>query len=400
MASDMHERHFLMKRLNASTTQANITSDNLGSCTTQSNINDDYHAYQTSVSVEKYCIPVICILGFLGNTFSTATFLRRPLAKAPCSLYLAVRGISDNGFLLSLMLTWVSSTFELRLSQVKVVCQCIIFLTYVCGCVSVWLCVFITFDNFILIPSPLSAKRVCCVRVSKICTTVLVLFTVAVYNTSLWVIHADCSHNTEYTRLTQFLVYTDTMLTLILPTVLIFTLLSVITYKVIHILHIRRIHMSLLEKADSQRLGVLSKTPIPVAKVTKMLFIVSLVFLGLNLPIHIIRLWLLVGTFTKGGVIAPILIATLQTAFQLLYYLSFSINIIVYAVFGSNFRRVFIKTFCCHCFNTKSAYSPTEAVNRVRHRRHSFTGIRPPTSSPENGLLVPSAERLVHSDCH
>ncbi|XP_052218296.1 uncharacterized protein LOC127835915 [Dreissena polymorpha] len=89
------------------------------------------------------------------------------------------------------MLTWVSSTFELRLSQVKVVCQCIIFLTYVCGCVSVWLCVFITFENFILVQSPFSAKRMC-------------------------------------------------------------------------------------------------------SKVTKMLFIVSLVFLGLNLPIHIIRLWLLI----------------------------------------------------------------------------------------------------------
>ena len=296
MAANICDAHSIIDRHNDSPTIENLTQITSDYRIQHYNISD---TYQLMVSVEKYCIPVICVFGLFGNTVATATFLRRPLAKAPCSLYLAVRGISDNGFLLSLLLTWVSSTFKLQLSQIKIVCQSIIFLTYVCGCVSVWLCVFITFEHFILIQSPFAAKRMCCERISKMCTAGLVLFAVAVYNTCLWVIHADCSHNTEYTRLTQFLVYADALLTLILPTFLIVMQLSVIAYKLIQIIHIRKTRMSFLEIINDNGSSFASRFALPLAKVTQMLFIISLVFLGLNLPIHIIKLWLLIGTFTK-----------------------------------------------------------------------------------------------------
>ena len=121
----------------------------------------DYESYTTMISVERFTIPFVCVFGLVGNTMSTIVFLQRKLRKAPCSFYLACRGISDNGFLFSLLMTWMSSTFDMRLSQVKGVCQTIVFMTYVCGCVSVWLCVFITFENFMLIHSPFVARRLC-----------------------------------------------------------------------------------------------------------------------------------------------------------------------------------------------------------------------------------------------
>lgn len=326
-------------------------------------------ALATMVQVERFTLPVICIFGLVGNTLSTITFLRQPLRRAPCSLYLAARGLSDNGFLFSLLMIWLSSTFNLRLSQVRGVCQTIVFMTYLCGCVSVWLCVFITFENFLLIHKPFFCRRPSNDGISKACIFVLLFLSIGFYHISLWSIKEDCTHNPAFTGLTQVLVYTDTLLTLVIPTVIIFILLSVIAYKVLQILHIRRLHSNLMEKlANSQRP---SKQVIPIAKVTKMLFVVSLTFCALNVPSHAIRLQLMIETFTKGGTEPPSMHRILQSIFFLLYYLSFSINILVYASFGSNFRRTFIKTFLKSPKPRTSRLIPTEALNLVNHRQCS-----------------------------
>jgi len=360
--------------------QENVTSNSPGSNSNQEQI------YSTTVEIEQYALPVICIFGLIGNSLSSITFFKRPLRRAPCSLYLAIRGLSDNGFLLSLLLTWVSSTFDLRLSQVRGVCQTIILMTFVCGCVSVWLCVLITFENFMLIQNPFIARRFCSSFVSKLCSIALVLFTVVIYSMSLWIMNGDCSPNREYTGYTQILVYTDTLLTLVIPIGIIFVLMTVIAYKVIKIFHIRRLN-SVYTKQVGNGLSV-KRRVIPIAKVTKMLFVVSLVFVSLNVPSHVIRLLILVGNFTQGHSTTTVTLATIQHAFQILYYLSFSINIIVYAVFGSNFRNVFRKSFCKYVAPTVSTQVQTEAVNTVRPTLRSITE-QPYYTGIEMTLLVP-----------
>jgi len=356
----------------------------------------DYESYTTMISVERFTIPFVCVFGLVGNTMSTIVFLQRKLRKAPCSFYLACRGISDNGFLFSLLMTWMSSTFDMRLSQVKGVCQTIVFMTYVCGCVSVWLCVFITFENFMLIHSPFVARRLCSKKFTIACTTVLLVATIGVYNTSLWITNGDCSHNPSFSEITQVLVYADTLLTLIIPTVIIFILLTMIMCKVIKIVHIRRLHANLIEKLASQSRS--AKTIIPMAKVTNMLLVVSLMFVVLNVPIHGVKIRLLIGRFTQGMDTTTFVQATLQTAFQLLYYFSFSINIIVYTLFGSNFRRTFIRTFCFKRASRIPQFT-TEAVNQVTKRRHSITLGKLDACATKPFLMVPEdIQRCCHSD--
>lgn len=355
----------------------------------------DYEGFATMITVEKYCIPIICVFGLIGNSVSTIIFLQRHLRKAPCSFYLASRGISDNGFLFILLLTWMSSTFDLRLSQVKGVCQTIVFLTYLFGCVSVWLCVFITFENFLLIHSPFVARRICSEKFAVSCTIVLVIMAVGVYNTSLWIMNADCSHNPAFSELTQVLVYFDTCITLVVPTVIIFILLSMIMYKVIKIVHLRRVHANLIGKLADRSRTV--KSVIPIAKVTNMLLVVSLMFFLLNVPIHGIKIRLLIGRFTQGKDTTTFVQATVQSAFQLLYYFSFSVNIIVYTVFGSNFRQAFLRTFCCKRTTITKNFT-TEAVNLVSKRRHTVIG-EGDAAGDTAFLMVPiTDQRLCHSD--
>lgn len=359
----------------------------------------DHRGFITMISVEKYLLPVICIFGLVGNTVSTIIFMQRQLRKAPCSFYLAARGICDNGFLFSILLTWMSSTFDLRLSQIKGVCQAIVFMTYLCGCVSVWLCVFITFENFLLIHSPFVSRRICSEKFTKVCTVVLIIVAVGIYNTALWIINGDCSHNEAFSELTQVLVYTDTLLTLVIPTVIIFVLISMILCKVIKIMHIRRLHSNLLEKINVLAVSRSVKPVVPIAKVTKMLLVVSLMFFVLNVPIHGIKLRLLIGTFTKGQNKASFVHATIQSAFQMLYYFSFSVNIIVYMLFGSNFRHVFVRIFCRRCKTTGAKIRHPEAINLVHERRHSINGDVRLMESTKTILTVPLHERRCHSDC-
>ena len=187
--------------------------------------------------------------------------------------------------------------------------------------------------------------------------------------------NGDCSPNREYTGYTQILVYTDTLLTLVIPIGIIFVLVTVIAYKVIKIIHIRRLLSVYTKQAFTETSNgpSVKRRVIPIAKMTKMLFVVSLVFVYLNVPSHVIRLLIPVGNFTQGHSTTTVTLATIQRAFQILYYLSFSINIIVYAVFGSNFRNMFRKTFCHYVAPTVYTQVQTEAVNTVRHRHRSFT---------------------------
>ena len=54
--------------------------------------------------VELYFKPMICLFGLIRNTLSAITFLRAPIRETSCNIYLVVRSISDNGFLLTIFL--------------------------------------------------------------------------------------------------------------------------------------------------------------------------------------------------------------------------------------------------------------------------------------------------------
>jgi hypothetical protein len=222
-----------------------------------------------------------------------------------------------------------------------------------------------------MIKKPFMAKRLCDNKISKLCILILVITSIGIYNTSLWIVNEDCSHNPAYTSVTQILVYSDTVLTLVIPTVVIFILLAVITIRIIKILHVRKLHLELVEKITKKRP---TKPVVPISKVTKMLLVVTVTFFILNVPSHAIRLYLLVGAFMKGYITASYYQAMIQTIFQLIYYLSFSTNVFVYFMFGSNFRKSFQKTFCCDNGN-EHLFVPIEAVNSavnsMRHRGHT-----------------------------
>ena len=286
-------------------------------------------------TIETYGLPAVCILGLIGNTLAAITFLRKPLRNKSCSLYLAVRSISDNGFLATLLVIWSSGTFRLQLGSILGICQLLVFLTYVCGCISVWLVVFVTAENYIRICHPFIVSRVCTTKTAKIVLAVLSVFTLGFYNFPLWISKPDCSPNSAHYKVTQAFIYTDTLITLIVPVILMAVLMAAIISTLI------RSHKWRRSRPNNSSLP----TQHPVAKVTKMLLAVSSIFFLMNFPSHVIRLQILINSFLQGYGDTTPLEALIQTITLQIYYLSLGINLVVYLVFGSQFREVFKQTF-------------------------------------------------------
>ncbi|XP_046395353.1 uncharacterized protein LOC124162760 [Ischnura elegans] len=72
--------------------------------------------------------------------------------------------------------------------------------------------------------------------------------------------------------------------------------------------------------------------------ITKMLLLISTVFVLLNLPSYVIRLYIFLF-FSLWKQRAPTSLWCLQQFFMLLYYTNFSINFLLYSMCGATFRR-------------------------------------------------------------
>ncbi|ESP04888.1 hypothetical protein LOTGIDRAFT_97171, partial [Lottia gigantea] len=238
-------------------------------------------------------IPIICVIGIVGNTLAAGAFFSAQLRTISCCLYLGVKCLSDIGFLVSLFVVWLYRV-HVPIFSLNVICQTTIFLSYICAFSSVWLVVIITFENFIRISQPQLVPVICTSRMGKIVITSCTIISLLLYNFPLWTtgIVEDaqgtfCSTYGEFQQATVILTYIDTMLTLVLPFFLMVILVVLITIAAIQAYERKkRLFMNLIRP--------IKKGKSPEAQVTKMLFAVSVVFLVLHTPIHGIRIKLMI----------------------------------------------------------------------------------------------------------
>uniref|UniRef100_A0AAG5DEM8 G-protein coupled receptors family 1 profile domain-containing protein n=2 Tax=Anopheles atroparvus TaxID=41427 RepID=A0AAG5DEM8_ANOAO len=90
-----------------------------------------------------------------------------------------------------------------------------------------------------------------------------------------------------------------------------------------------------------QQIQFFSRSPVANSqiKVTKMLLIVSTVFVCLNLPSYIVRVKIYLETDVSQYIFL------VQSCFQLLFMTNFGINFILYCVSGQNFRKAIFGMF-------------------------------------------------------
>lgn len=327
-------------------------------------------AHIIAENIQKYSKPFICLFGSVGNILSTIIFLSKSQTKTSCSLYLAARSLSDTGFLISLFCIWLG---DMKVNAFKPpgMCQIVLFLSYVCAFLSVWFIVAVTFENYVRICLPMQVNVYCTTRQARIIIITVISFSVLLYSFTLWITASIlsptgmtiCQPYLEYEDIYQYFIYIDVVVTLVIPTLITIFLMLPIT-------------VSLIESFRRQaRLSKKSSRPVErrhtaQSIVTKMLFCVSLSFIILSLPSHVIRLELTISTFVKQETsLIEYTTTAIKYIFETIYNLSFAINFMIYLLFGEKFRTDFQSRFCIRYFRRREQSTQTVlSLNNTRSR--------------------------------
>ncbi|CAH1709930.1 unnamed protein product [Aphis gossypii] len=292
-----------------------------------------------------YPLLVVC-LGSLGNFFSVMVFFGTKLRNQSSSYYLSSLAISDTLFLLIQLMPMLSKTGISGLYHMPGFCQFFVYLTQICSFISVWLVVVFTSERFIAVRYPLHRSVICTVYRAKIVLCILITFALIVHIPYLVIstpnstvlennsTTTECSLNFSWYELYKWLNYADVIMNMLIPFFLIVIFNSMICQSVCRLARIRRtmtLHPSRRRQSTSQNSQHTSQI-----KVTEMLLVVSTVFLCLNLPSYVFRVWMVWdNTSTKYK--------TIQVIANQMYNTHFGINFVLYCVSGQNFRRALVE---------------------------------------------------------
>lgn len=338
--------------------------------------------------LDAYAVPLIVATGLAGNIVSLVVFVSRYMQPMSSSVYLAALSVADIGFLLSIVFFRTKS-----LSVVAGLCQIFTFVTYVSSFLSVWYVVGFTVERYLAVHFPLRRHVLCSKRTARLAVSGLAIASAVLYNFGMWTSGVMavrefrlCAPLREFVAFLSVADAVDTVITFLLPIVVICVLNVRIAYTVVNFYRAREQLTTVTFAAahhrdatttnnNSVRLRISRPTAAPghgagstasaaatvksatVAaasssssasagspkghqlRVTKLLLIVSAVFLVLNLPRHITRLYSLASVHPTNEVFL-----TCERLFQMVYYLHFSVNIFLYAtVGGNNFRKAFAR---------------------------------------------------------
>ncbi|ELU17094.1 hypothetical protein CAPTEDRAFT_26883, partial [Capitella teleta] len=239
-----------------------------------------------------YFVPVIIFIGFIGNTTSFVVFTSTHLRKLSSSVYLAALAVADNGFLLSVFIMW-SVHIDWNLHSKPGWCQLFVFLTYFFSFLSVWYVVAFTVERFIAVCFPFKRNVICTVNKARIVVSAIAAAAFLFYNFALWTTtvtvtsegHSECRPRAGTIKILQVINNIDTVITLIIPMVII----VVLNVRIGHRMKSMRGQMKQIlgrcpsTGSDASRAGNVS------TQITNMLLVVSSTFLVINLPSHAFR---------------------------------------------------------------------------------------------------------------
>ena len=234
------------------------------------------------------------------------------------------------------------------------------------------------FYRFVVVYFPLKRMAYCTrSRAVKVLVSLLIL-SLLVYSYCLWTTgairfpygkHVECRVKEEYLNLVYIMSLVDSVLTMILPTLIIVIFNILIACRIRQFLLRRR--RNSLSRGESQlqtyplQTRVLlvpgsakttnsdMKTKVTTTesvqhtnlsnkyqlRTTQTLLTISSLFVLLNLPSHAFRMW---ATIHPQGDLPQEWLLLLQLIFQFLYYLNFSCNLFMYCLCHRVFRKVVI----------------------------------------------------------
>lgn len=274
--------------------------------------------YQSYViNCQLYYIPVLVIFGVLGNILSVCVFFNTKLKKLSSSYYLSSLAISDTIFLIMVFIAWLV-LIEINWFIIEWVCKLTMYLIYVSSFLSVWLIMVFTIERFVAVRYPLLRQSLCTISRAKFIIVILTIISLLSYSPCLILTrvmyHEEinktvCTVDPEWRNVNKIFNMIDAILTIVIPVFTISILNALIGRSIWKLSNIRKklteretntvtttIATSTTLRKNNHQKGKNNKVKSGTFnqnKVTRMLLIISTVFLFISLPSYIMRLLLM-----------------------------------------------------------------------------------------------------------
>ena len=330
---------------------------------------------------KQYFIPIVAILGIIGNAISTMVLLQKNLKKRPTAHFLAAKCISDAMFLVCLFL----QTIGVMQQGSGLWCHFLSMVTQASNFQSTWYVVGMATDRYLVICLPVWTHVHCCrgnkpltdirhqhsttvtwAKTAIICISFVAL---AVYlNLSLMVGvvaiggQPTCVPLFAFLTAFQVLGYLDIIINVIIPYSAV-CVLVLLTMKTVIRFYIYR--KRVINNTGSSNTVHYPKTELRQAKIIAIFCLVQLLSVS---PTHILRIYHTVRHLLGLGQGLQLDQFFLQHVFQLIYFSSFAINFILLLCCDRIFRKVLrlmwvsILTRCGYICRSKNETFPVGAM--------------------------------------
>ena len=334
----------------------------------------DLHYYKLANDVYIIADIIILIVGLLGNLATLLVMQRKGINKTPVSVYMSALAVTDTLVLiLDFLNNWLSLTLNIGLLSNHHFCLFHRYVFTVCYTYSSWLLATLTFERFLAVTFPLTAKVVCTVKHALVTIIVepIILFVVSSYNLWAWEVNEKGKCTTTASPKMAFFInhvapWMRYSLYSFIPIILIFFFNISITIQ--------------LFRAHSHRVAMTGETVKASShnerKITIMVLTVSFVFLLLTAPV---AFWYIIvfaaEEFTVQGPKA-VFIETVIIMFGLCNY---AVNFFLYILSSRSFRQEFMTMIKCKAplevHNVHSAETHSQPASKVHQKTQSTTSV-------------------------
>lgn len=304
--------------------------------------------YTIVFKLHLYIHPVLCITGVIENTISVVIFCSKSLRMVSSNVYLAALSATSSLFCAANFVVWLE-TVDVGFFHQDVVCQTIIYSTYICSFLTVWFVVCITFENFLITVNIKCAVTVCTVKKARIMVCILTGLAFALYTFSLWttnVMHIGgsdhCAYEIKFEQVLHIFTYIDITITSVLPFVSMVIFLGAIYVKLI----LKRVskqpiatyHQPRRCRRNSKR------TYQMLTRITRVLLAIGLTFTVFSFPTSVNKIRILVSNRPTPSFLH--VEWAINQLCLIIYYCSFCIYFFIYLRFSTNYKKVLLRYVC------------------------------------------------------
>ena len=305
---------------------------------------EEYWQYRMYKALFIYGSPIIFLLGLFGNIFAFVVLQTRSMRSSGASFLLSALAVSDLGCLLTeLVNNWVKeiTSFKVNIRGHNIhTCRLHIFLTFLFHHLTPMTLVFLTVQRVICVYLPLKAKVICSRgNIIKVWTAIAILyvsfnsiaFFLVSYDTRVATLNMNCFFNDD---VIDWFNTTDSVLESYMPCTVI------IIGNILIVVKVRNARMKRLSSQMSPTASSSNKQAKGDASdsMTTMLIVVTTTFVLLTTPFYVwvngVHMWSAFGD-------DQLMRAQTHFAYAITYHLlefNFSINFILYCMFGKRFR--------------------------------------------------------------